>query len=133
MGAARFDAEFGVAGESGEAGIVGLRNRGLAVYPATPAASPRTLWEIIETTAGAFPEAIAMDDGRVVLDYQDLLAEVHRIGAGLAALGIGAGDRLGIRITSGRAELYLAILAVLSVGAAYVPVDMDDPDDRAEL
>jgi non-ribosomal peptide synthetase-like protein len=74
-----------------------------------------------------------MDDGRSVLNYQDLLAEVHRIGDGLAALGIGAGDRLGIRITSGRAELYLAILAVLSVGAAYVPVDMDDPDDRAEL
>src|SRR6201996_2023271 len=48
-------------------------------------------------------------------------------------MGVGAGDRVGIRITSGRAELYVSILAVLSVGAAYVPVDVDDPDDRAEL
>ena len=133
MVTARFDSEFDMTGESGEVGVAGLRNRALAVYPPTPAASPRTLWEIIETTAGAFPEAIAMDDGRAVLNYRDLLAEVRRIGDRLAALGIGAGDRLGIRITSGRAELYLSILAVLSVGAAYVPVDMDDPDDRAEL
>ena len=40
---------------------------------------------------------------------------------------------MGIRISSGRAELYLPILAVLSVGAAYVPVDVDDPDERADL
>ena len=51
----------------------------------------------------------------------------------LASAGIGAGDRVGVRITSGTAELYLSILAVLSVGAAYVPVDVDDPGDRAEL
>ena len=51
----------------------------------------------------------------------------------LAAAGIGAGDRVGIRVTSGRAELYLSVLAVLSVGAAYVPVDVDDPGERAEL
>ena len=76
---------------------------------------------------------MAIDDGRAVLNYRDLLAEVRQISGRLAAVGIGAGDRVGIRITSGRAELYLSILAVLSVGAAYVPVDRDDPDDRAEL
>ena len=52
---------------------------------------------------------------------------------GSASVGIGGGDRVGIRVCSGTAELYLSILAVLSVGAAYVPVDVDDPDDRAEL
>ena len=43
------------------------------------------------------------------------------------------GDRIGIRMTSGKRELYLAILATLAAGAAYVPVDADDPDERAEM
>ncbi|HEY1819146.1 MAG TPA: AMP-binding protein [Trebonia sp.] len=107
--------------------------RAVAVYPENPAAAPRTLWHILEATAEEFPEAIAMDDGGTVLNYLDLLAEALRAGDRLAAMGIGAGDRVGIRITSGRAELYLSILAVLSVGAAYVPVDVDDPGERAEL
>lgn len=105
----------------------------VAVYPQNPATVPRTLWHILEATAEEFPEAIAMDDGGTVLNYLDLLAEARRAGDRLAAMGIGAGDRVGIRITSGRAELYLSILAVLSVGAAYVPVDVDDPGVRAEL
>jgi amino acid adenylation domain-containing protein len=77
--------------------------------------------------------SIAIDDGRSVLDYLGLLQEVRRVGARLTSVGIGGGDRVGIRVCSGTAELYLSILAVLSVGAAYVPVDVDDPDDRAEL
>ena len=36
-------------------------------------------------------------------------------------------------IPSGSAELYVAILGVLVVGAAYVPVDADDPDERAAV
>ena len=34
---------------------------------------------------------------------------------------------------SGSRDLYVAILATLYAGAAYVPVDADDPDERAEL
>lgn len=54
-------------------------------------------------------------------------------GAGRQRSCVGAGDRVGIRLPSGGAELYLAILAVLAVGAAYLPVDADDPDERAEI
>jgi non-ribosomal peptide synthetase component F len=93
-----------------------------AVYPETPAAA-RTLWQIFESTVEVFLEAIAVDDGQSAASYRELLEQVRQAAGRLAAAGIGGGS----------AELYLSILAVLSVGAAYVPVDMDDPDERAEL
>jgi amino acid adenylation domain-containing protein len=125
MTTAQFDAHFVTGGtQTASSG---------AVYSGAPPPPPRTLWQILEATAEKFPRAVAIDDGRSVLDYLDLLDEVRRAGDRLASMGIGAGDRVGIRVPSGAAELYLSILAVLSVGAAYVPVDADDPDDRAEL
>lgn len=96
----------------------GLAGPFAAVYPAAQAPAPRTMWQILEATAAAFPRAAAIDDGRTVLRYRGLLREARRIGDRLAAAGIGAGDRVGIRIPSGTAELYLSILAVLSIGAA---------------
>ena len=40
---------------------------------------------------------------------------------------------MGVRIPSGTTDLYVAIVGILLVGAAYVPVDHDDPDERASL
>jgi non-ribosomal peptide synthetase-like protein len=127
---ARFDSDLDTTDQKAASSRA---NPTVAVYGETPAAATRTLWQIVEATAEAFPEAVAIDDGRSILNYQDLLKEVRQTGNRLAAMGIGAGDRVGIRITSGQAELYLSILAVLSAGAAYVPVDVDDPAERAEL
>jgi non-ribosomal peptide synthetase-like protein len=93
----------------------------------------RTLIDILAATARQHPSAPALDDGTAVLTYRQLMSEVDSRRAALAAAGIGVGDRVGIRVESGTAELYLAILAVLAAGAAYVPVDADDPDERAEL
>ncbi|RSM81300.1 amino acid adenylation domain-containing protein [Kibdelosporangium aridum] len=93
----------------------------------------RTLVDILTATARQHPSAAALDDGTGVLTYRQLMTEVEARRDILAAAGIGVGDRVGIRVESGTAELYLSILAVLMVGAAYVPVDADDPDERAEL
>ena len=41
----------------------------------------------------------------------------------------GTGSASAIR--SGTVDLYVAIMGVLVAGAAYVPVDADDPDERA--
>jgi non-ribosomal peptide synthetase-like protein len=68
-----------------------------------------------------------------VLSYRRLADEVDALRDELSARGIGPGDRVGVRIESGTAELYIAILATLAAGAAYVPVDADDPEERAEL
>ncbi|MEV4175989.1 Pls/PosA family non-ribosomal peptide synthetase [Nonomuraea sp. NPDC049709] len=105
-----------------------------AVYPAGPLAPPpRTLLDILDETTRRHPDAPALDDGSTCLGYRSLRAEVNRLAAELAEAGIGRGARVGVRIPSGTAELYVSILAVLAAGAAYVPVDADDPDERAEL
>ena len=108
--------------------------------PAAPAifrsaATPveRTLLDVLAATADRHPQAPAIDDGATVLTYRGLAAEVDGVRRRLADAGIGRGDRVGVRIASGTVELYRAVLGVLAAGAAYVPVDADDPDERAEL
>ena len=97
------------------------------------APSPRTLVDIIYDTADRYPDAAAIDDGTVQLTYSEVIGDIRAGSRWLAARGIGRGDRVGIRMPSGSYSLYLAILSVLSAGAAYVPVDADDPDERAQL
>jgi non-ribosomal peptide synthetase-like protein len=104
-----------------------------ALFTAGAAAPERTLLDILEETARRHPDASAVDDGAVPLTYRELLAEVETMRLRLAAAGIGVGDRVGVRVPSGTADLYVSILAVLAAGAAYVPVDAEDPDERAEL
>ncbi|MFE3454000.1 Pls/PosA family non-ribosomal peptide synthetase [Nonomuraea sp. NPDC059194] len=106
----------------------------LAVYAAGPlAAPPRTLLDILDATTAAHPGAPALDDGQVSLTYAELAAHVRRLAGELTEAGVRRGDRVGVRVPSGTVGLYITILAVLSAGAAYVPVDADDPDERAEL
>ena len=105
-----------------------------AQYVLSPfAPEPRTLIDILYATAARYPDAAAIDDGSVQLTYSELIADIEDSVAWLAARGIGRGDRIGIRMPSGSYALYVAILATLATGAAYVPVDADDPEERAEL
>ena len=92
---------------------------------------PRTLVDILRTTADAWPDSPAIDNGETVLTYAEFLTAAEEFELELAVHGVGLGDRVGIRITSGTADLYVAIAATLLAGAAYVPVDADDPDERA--
>ncbi|MFJ6795425.1 Pls/PosA family non-ribosomal peptide synthetase [Streptomyces sp. NPDC091268] len=104
-----------------------------ARFSAGPAAPPRTLVDVFEASVRAHPDEPALDDGSVQLTYRALAAEVERRRRALRAAGVGLGDRVGVRVPSGTNDLYAAVLAVLAAGAAYVPVDADDPDERAEL
>ncbi|MFI8261175.1 Pls/PosA family non-ribosomal peptide synthetase [Streptomyces sp. NPDC085665] len=104
-----------------------------ARFSAGPAAPTRTLVDVFEASVRAYPDEPALDDGSAQLTYRALAAEVERRRRALAEAGVGLGDRVGVRVPSGTNELYVAILAVLAAGAAYVPVDAEDPDERAEL
>ena len=105
----------------------------LAYLQSVHAPPPRTLIDIIYDTAARYPDAAGIDDGTVQLSYAEMVADIEEGVQWLAARGIGRGDRIGIRMPSGSYSLYMAILSTLAAGAAYVPVDADDPEERAEL
>jgi non-ribosomal peptide synthetase component F len=92
------------------------------------APEPRTLIDILYDTAARYPDAPALDDGAVQLTNAELIADIEESVEWLGARGIGRGDRIGIRMPSGSYALYVAILATLAAGAAYVPVYADDPE-----
>ncbi|MDN6155838.1 MAG: AMP-binding protein, partial [Corynebacterium casei] len=96
------------------------------------APAPRTLWDVVRDSAANNPEAAAIDDGDI-LTYAELIEDVEAWAAELRQHGVKRGDHIGIRMTSGQRDLYLAILATLAAGAAYVPVDADDPEERADM
>lgn len=91
----------------------------------------RTLVDILRRTAQQTPDAAALDNGSNVLTYQEFCEASDAFASALREHGVGRGDRVGVRVDSGTVELYVAIMGILVAGAAYVPVDVDDPDSRA--
>ncbi|MEO8851533.1 MAG: Pls/PosA family non-ribosomal peptide synthetase, partial [Allobranchiibius sp.] len=97
------------------------------------APAPRTLIDIFQESVEAFPDRPAIDNGAVMLTYTEFSEAAEDLATELNALGVGRGDTVGVRVKSGTTDLYVAIMGVLTAGAAYVPVDADDPDERARL
>ncbi len=106
---------------------------GRAVWPARQAPAARTLVDVFDATAELWPQAPALHAGDTALDYRSLRAGARALAGDLRERGVGPGDRVGVRAPSGTVDLYVAILGILYAGAAYVPVDVDDPDERAEM
>ncbi|HEV7173185.1 Pls/PosA family non-ribosomal peptide synthetase [Pedococcus sp.] len=95
------------------------------------APSPRTLVDILDETVAAVPDEPAIDNGATVLTYSEFHEASELLASELVLWGVGPGDRVGIRLKSGTTDLYVAIMGTLLAGAAYVPVDADDPEERA--
>ncbi len=94
---------------------------------------PRTLVDIFRATVEQAADESAVDAGNGVLTYAELAEAADELAHELNARGMGRGTRIGVRVSSGTTDLYVAILGILLSGAAYVPVDVDDPDERARL
>ncbi|HET7902350.1 MAG TPA: amino acid adenylation domain-containing protein, partial [Candidatus Nanopelagicales bacterium] len=94
---------------------------------------PRTLVDVLRRTASDCADEPALDNGAQVLTYAEFLDAAEEVATELHAAGVGPGDKVGVRIRSGTIDLYVAIAGTLLAGAAYVPVDADDPDERARL
>jgi len=90
-----------------------------------PASVPGRLDRIVAAT----PDRVALTDGASVLTYRELDERADLLAAGLRALGVVGGDRVGVCLERS-AELVVALLAVLKSGATYVPLDPAYPADR---
>ncbi|MCL8024878.1 AMP-binding protein [Nocardioides sp. BSK12Z-3] len=97
------------------------------------APATRTLIDVLHATTAGAPDAVALHAGTEQLTYAEMMEAATTLAEELAGLGIGPGDKVGVRVPSGTTDLYLAIVGTLLAGAAYVPVDVDDPDERARL
>ncbi|TYC75466.1 amino acid adenylation domain-containing protein [Stappia sp. BW2] len=75
------------------------------------------------------PSAIAVtgDSGR--LSYKQLAARFRRIGFFLERRGVKRGDRVAV-LLGREPDGIAALLAVMSIGAVWVPLDPDHPDER---
>ncbi|MFC7362705.1 Pls/PosA family non-ribosomal peptide synthetase [Nocardioides astragali] len=104
-----------------------------ALLASDRAPAPRTLVDIFREVVDFAPQSPAVDNGVEVLTYAELAEAADRLAAELRETGVRRGDKVGVRIKSGTTDLYVAILAILCAGAAYVPVDADDPDERARV
>ncbi len=90
-----------------------------------------SLLDIFDATVAANSARVALDADDGVLTYGELSEAANRVARGLRKQGVGPGERVGVYLESGSWRLYAGILGVLRAGAAYVPVDADDPPARA--
>ncbi|GAA2852069.1 hypothetical protein GCM10010472_06450 [Pseudonocardia halophobica] len=72
---------------------------------------------------------LAVDAPGASLTYDELDARANRLARYLRLHGAGAGDRVALLFDE-RVEAYVALLAVLKIGATCVPLDPDAPADR---
>ncbi|SMH62084.1 non-ribosomal peptide synthetase [Azospirillum agricola] len=88
-----------------------------------------TIAGLFARQAAATPEATALRFGDRRLDYRTLDRQADRLAGRLRQRGVCPGDRVGIAL--GRSpELIAGLLAILRLGAAYVPLDLGYPAER---
>src|SRR5882757_9157236 len=75
------------------------------------------------------PGQLAVDTDELSLSYDELDARANQLARYLRLHGCGAGDRIGL-LFDRPTDSYIAMLAVLKIGAAYVPLDVSFPADR---
>ena len=89
----------------------------------------RTLWSRIERHAAVRPDAVAITAGDVSITYAQLIHRSTVLSARLAAYGVQPDDRVGV-LTGRHEGFVVAALAILRLGAAYVPLDGNHPLER---
>ncbi|HEX3657462.1 MAG TPA: Pls/PosA family non-ribosomal peptide synthetase [Pirellulales bacterium] len=87
------------------------------------------LHELFELQAARRPQQVAVVCGQQQMTYAELDQAANRLAALLSERGIVSGDRVGLLLPRS-ADVYVTILAILKIGAAYVPLDPDYPAER---
>ena len=94
-----------------------------------PPSALKLLHQWFETTAQLHPTRPALLGPTGVVSYRELEERAAELADYLRATGVRPGDFVGLFIAKST-ELYVAMLAVLKAGAAYVPLDVSFPAER---
>ena len=87
------------------------------------------LHHLLEQACLRFAESDAVDSNDAVITYRDLDRRANQVARYLIEQGIEPGDRVGLLLDKS-VETYVALLAVMKVNAAYVPLDPGFPGER---
>ncbi|MFI6041103.1 amino acid adenylation domain-containing protein [Nocardia sp. NPDC051321] len=102
-----------------------LRHFGIRPHDRTPV----EFADIFVPIATRHATATAIECGADAITYAELLDWSNRLAHRLAEVGVGTGDIVGLQLPR-TTELMVAVVAVLRVGAAYLPLDPSYPPDR---
>lgn len=100
----------------------------LSQWPAPQPAKPSVM-QRFEHTVERFGQALAAQDGKGEVSYQQLNAKANRLAGYLIAKGVGPGVKVGIYLDRSIATL-VAVLGIAKAGGAYVPLDKSYPQAR---
>ncbi|MFI9722934.1 amino acid adenylation domain-containing protein [Streptomyces sp. NPDC052396] len=103
----------------------------LAAFTRGPAAtaSDRCLHDLVAERAAERPDAPAVQLDTEVLSYGELNRRANRLAHHLRTLGAGAETVVGVHAERSVVQI-VALLAVLKAGAAYLPLDPAQPEER---
>ncbi len=88
-----------------------------------------TLAALIERTLSASPDVVAIEGDGQVLDYQALDRRTRTVAGQLSALGVRRGDIVAVALPRS-VDLVTTLVAIVRMGASYLPLDPDHPPDR---
>lgn len=107
------------------------RKRVLQTWNSSPSYSGtlRPLHRCFEEQVERTPNALALIDGTQRWHYDALNRAANRLASHLREAGIGVGDRVGLYLPRSSA-MVLGMLGVMKSGAAFVPLDINQPPAR---
>ncbi|WP_159882308.1 non-ribosomal peptide synthetase [Paenibacillus puerhi] len=89
----------------------------------------QTIHALFETAAAQAPDQMAVVYGSQSMTYGQLNERANRLAHTLRGQGVQAGDSIGL-MTERSLDMIVGILGILKAGAAYVPLDPDNPEER---
>ncbi len=96
---------------------------------ARPYDADATIPELFAAQVAARPDAEAVRSGDRALTYAELDRAADGAAGALVARGVRPGDRVAVLLDRG-VDLVITLLGVLKAGAAYVPIDPENPPRR---
>jgi amino acid adenylation domain-containing protein len=85
--------------------------------------------DFLQNSSGRTPEKLALVCGKRRLTYAQIEEAANRVANGLVTLGVQRGDRVAVWLPN-TAEAVIAIFAILTAGATFVPINPTTKPDK---